>query len=100
MGGLFSASLGLPISPLLFLLFSFVLGITTAFELIWINSLQDFVPRQQLGRVSSIDLLATRTTLPVGYLIVGSATTQIGCGLITTAVCLLGLIHPRVRAVD
>lgn len=76
-------------------------------ELIWKHTVQEMVPRAQLGRVSSVDLLGSWAMLPVGYAIIGVATQHLGaghvfelCGAITTVVCLLALLHPTVRATD
>jgi MFS family permease len=78
-----------------------------AFGLIWTNSLQDLVPREQLGRVSSIDFLGSFALLPIGYGFVGWATDQIGaslvfviCGILTIGLASLGLTHPAIRNLD
>ena len=59
------------------------------------------------SRVTSIDLLGSYALLPVGYGLTGWATDQWGAptvfllgGGLTALVCVLGLLHPRVRGVD
>ncbi|WPP42647.1 MFS transporter [Paenibacillus hunanensis] len=41
------------------------------FALIWETSLQELVPIESFGRVSSLDLLGSYALLPLGYLLVG-----------------------------
>jgi MFS family permease len=87
---------------------SFIEGLSlSAFGLIWINSLQELVPRKLLGRVSSIDALGSFVLLPVGYGIAGWATDLIGAplvfligGVATIFLALLGLMHPAIRGLD
>lgn len=76
-------------------------------NLIWINTLQELVPPQLLGRVSSIDQLGSLVFTPIGYGIAGWATDLIGSpsvfiigGIITCCLTALGLIHPAVRTLD
>ncbi len=77
------------------------------FSLIWTNSLQELVPRQLLGRVSSIDALGSFVLLPIGFAIAGWATDLIGAPLVfgiggttTIVLALLGLSHPAIRGLD
>ena len=77
------------------------------FGLTWINTLQERVPRDQLGRVSSIDYLGSFVLLPIGFGIIGWTTDLMGAGsifiwggIITVALALLGLLHPAIRALD
>lgn len=79
----------------------------SVFSLIWTNSLQELVPRELLGRVSSIDALGSFVLLPIGYGVAGWATNLIGAprvfgigGAITIALALLGLSHPAIRGMD
>jgi MFS family permease len=108
LSGLMSLSLGLPL-PLAFLLGTvFLRGFAfTAFELIWTNMMQEFVPREALGRVASIDYLGSFALLPLGYIVAGSLTDRVGPqlvfligGTITVVVALLGYAHRAVRRVD
>ena len=74
------------------------------FELIWINTLQEMVPRHLLGRVAGIDYVGSFGLLPVGLLVAGVATDAFGargvlvvCGILTAALPAMGLLHPRIR---
>lgn len=77
------------------------------FGLIWTNTLQELVPREKLGRVSSIDALGSFVLLPVGFAAAGWATDAIGPssvfllgGLLTAGLAALGLLHPAIRRLD
>lgn len=77
------------------------------FGLIWTNTLQELVPREKLGRVSSIDALGSFVLLPVGFAAAGWATDALGPsavflagGLLTAALAALGLLHPAIRRLD
>ena len=79
----------------------------TILGLAWMNSLQEFVPADQLGRVSSIDMLVSSGLLPIGYGLAGVAADRFGAspvfvlgGAIAAGVIALGLLHPTIRAVD
>jgi DHA3 family tetracycline resistance protein-like MFS transporter len=86
----------------------FVEGLCVAiFGLIWMNTLQELVPRDRLGRVSSIDMLGSYVLLPIGYGLTGWVTDQIGaamtfalCGAMGAGLIALGLLHPQVRGLD
>jgi len=76
-------------------------------NLIWINTLQELVPTNLLGRVSSIDNLGSLVFTPIGYGVAGWATDLIGPagvfiigGIIACGLALLGMLHPAVRALD
>ena len=106
--GLMIAIMGLSGSVLLAALAAIVCGATSAtFGLIWTNSLQELVPHEQLGRVSSIDFLGSFALMPIGFGIIGWATDQIGaplifviCGVLTVGLAALGLTHPAIRNLD
>lgn len=77
------------------------------FGLIWTATLQELVPGELLGRVSSIDFLGSFALLPVGYALAGWATDQLGAPAVfliggsgTLVLALLGLAHPAVRRMD
>ncbi|HMD89767.1 MAG TPA: MFS transporter [Anaerolineaceae bacterium] len=77
------------------------------FEQVWVNSLQELVPNELLGRVTSLDYLGSYALLPVGYAITGWAIDRFGAsqvffvgGLIGVAITMLGLLHPAVRHFD
>jgi DHA3 family tetracycline resistance protein-like MFS transporter len=79
----------------------------TTFGLIWTNTLQEIVPHELLGRVSSIDYLGSFALLPIGYAVAGWATDLIGPALVfiiggsfTALLALLGLLHPAIRKMD
>lgn len=79
----------------------------TALGLSWMNTLQEFVPADLLGRVASIDLLVSSGLLPIDYGLAGIAADQFGAspvfilgGAISAGVIALGLLHPAIRKVD
>lgn len=108
LAGLMLLVAGLPIG---------VVGISVAFAiqgaalstlgLAWMNTLQEFVPANLLGRVASIDLLVSEGLVPLGYGLAGILADRLGAapvfvlsGAIATFVIALGLLHPAIRAVD
>ena len=106
--GLGMLALGLPIGIAGMLLAAVINGAALEmFSLVWTNTMQELVPNDKLGRVSSIDMLGSFALLPVGYGLTGWATNLIGpaavCilgGAITVAVAALGLLHPAIRRLD
>ena len=71
------------------------------------NTLQEFVPADLLGRVSSIDYLISSAFLPIGFGLAGILADRLGAslvfvlgGAIAALVIVLGLLHPAIRAVD
>ena len=73
----------------------------------WLNALQECVPREKLGRVSSIDYLGSSLLEPVGLTVGGWATQWLGPALVFVAggvlqacILVLGLLHPAVRKLD
>lgn len=106
--GVTTLMLGLQIGVIGVLLSALIGGVAAVmFDLIWINSLQECVPRAMLGRVSSIDFLGSFVLLPVGWAVVGWATDVIGAplifvigGALTAALAVLGLAHPAIRRLD
>jgi DHA3 family tetracycline resistance protein-like MFS transporter len=78
-----------------------------AFGLIWTTTLQEMVPGELLGRVSSIDYLGSFVLIPIGYALAGWATDLFGAPLVfiiggvgTMVMALLGLAHPAIRGLD
>ncbi|HNP88003.1 MAG TPA: MFS transporter [Kouleothrix sp.] len=78
-----------------------------AFGLIWTTTLQEMVPGELLGRVSSIDYLGSFVLIPIGYALAGWATDWFGAPLVfiiggvgTMVMALLGLAHPAIRGLD
>lgn len=106
--GLTTAALGLPMPIALLLTASFAVGASiNVFNLIWVNTLQEMVPHEMLGRVSSIDYLGSFVLLPIGYGIAGWATDSVGApmvllvgGILTALLALAGLSHPSIRQLD
>jgi DHA3 family tetracycline resistance protein-like MFS transporter len=106
--GVLVCAIGLPIKIPGVLVAAFGIGVfNTILGLIWTNSLQETVPRNLLGRVSSVDYLGSYLLLPVGYAVGGWATQQLGPapvfvigGALQTALIALGLSHPQVRNFD
>lgn len=83
------------------ILIGFGLG---AFALIWITLMQELVPRELLGRVSSIDQLGAWSFLPLGYALTGVATDHFGpssvflvAGLGNILLALIALLVPAIR---
>jgi MFS family permease len=106
--GVMVAVMGLPIPIPVVLMAAFVIGgANTALSLIWINTLQELIPRELQGRVSSVDYLGSSLLEPAGYAIGGWATQLLGPvlvfiigGLLQTGLIGLGLLHPKVRNLD
>ena len=100
--------MGLPIGVVGVSLAFFIQGAAlTALGLAWMNTLQEFVSSDLLGRVVSIDLLVSTGLLPIGYGFAGIAADRLGVslvfvlgGAIAALVIALGLLHPAIRAVD
>jgi hypothetical protein len=75
--------------------------------MIWMNTLQELVPRNRLGRVFSIDMLGSFALLPVGYTTIGWGIDHLGApailrlgGLLSIAITALALVHPAIRQLD
>ncbi len=73
----------------------------------WTNTLQEMVPQEQLGRVTSIDALGSFVLMPVGFALAGVLTDRFGPvlvfvfgGALTVLVTLLAYLHPGVRSLD
>jgi DHA3 family tetracycline resistance protein-like MFS transporter len=76
-------------------------------HLIWINTMQEMVPNEQLGRVASIDAVGSFGLLPIGLAAAGWATNRLGApfvfilgGGFTALISLLALAHPAIRRLD
>ncbi len=75
--------------------------------LAWTHLLQEKIPNEQLGRVSSIDQLGSTCLMPVGLYMAGVATHIIGPspvfligGALTALAGLLAIAHPAIRNLD
>jgi MFS family permease len=90
------------------LAFMFINGVALSiFGMIWVNLLQDKIPNDKLGRVSSIDMLGSFALLPIGFGIVGWMTDLIGAshvfvigGAVTILLAVLSLLSPHIRNLD
>ena len=78
-----------------------------ASTLAWTNLLQEKIPNEQLGRVSSIDQLGSTCLMPVGLYVAGVMTHTIGPspvfllgGSLTALAGLLAITHPAIRNLD
>jgi DHA3 family tetracycline resistance protein-like MFS transporter len=76
-------------------------------SLAWTHLLQEKVPNEQLGRVSSIDQLGSTSLMPIGMFVAGWATGMIGPspvfligGTLTALAGLLAVLHPAIRELD
>ena len=104
-GGLGMAVLGVPLSIGVLLVAAVVNG--AALEIsgqIWINLIQERIPSQLLGRVSSIDMMGSYVLMPFGYALAGWTTNNWGAatvclvgGGLTMVFTAVGLLHPDVR---
>ena len=100
--------MGLPVTVVGVCLAIFICGAgITALGLVWANTLQEMVPLDKLGRVSSIDALGSYALLPIGYGLSGLVADHIGSapvfvigGALSAAIIALGLLHPAVRLLD
>jgi DHA3 family tetracycline resistance protein-like MFS transporter len=108
LGGLMIIGYGLAPNLIVLLAAAFIYGITfSAIALVWTNTLQEMVPPDMLGRVSSIDALGSFVLMPVGYALAGMLTDKIGPvqvfvigGSSTIALVALAYMHPGVRKID
>ncbi len=106
--GLLVMLIGLPVPLPVILLASLAIGAcNTILSLVWVNSLQELVPGNLLGRVTSVDYLGSYLLLPLGYAFGGWAAGRFGAsalfvfgGALQTLLVVLGLLHPKVRGVD
>ena len=69
--------------------------------------MQEMVPPEKMGRVSSVDALGSFVLLPLGFAFtgwlidtVGVTTVFIAAGGITAIISLLPLPHPIIRKLD
>lgn len=100
---------GLPLphswEPVVAILAAFTGGACLGFfNIIWITLLQEKVPGDKLGRVSSIDMLGSLGLLPIGYALVGVFTDWVGAswvyiagGILNIVLCLIALSVRDIR---
>jgi MFS family permease len=77
------------------------------FEIIWATTMQELVPPDKLGRVSSVDWLGSLCLQPIGLAVVGALTDVIGPawifvagGVFSVLLTLLGLTSRSIRQLD
>ncbi len=77
------------------------------FEIIWITTLQELVPSDKLGRVSSVDWMGSLLFQPIGLAVVGALTDVIGPswmfiagGALNLTLTLIGLSSRAIRSLD
>ncbi len=82
------------------------LGLGT-FGIIWVTLMQELVPQDKLGRVSSIDQLSAWALLPVGYALTGVVTDQLGPSLVfliasiaNVVLAIIALTVPDIRKLE
>jgi MFS family permease len=108
LSGVALSVIGLVLAPGVFLLAAMTIGGANAvMSLIWVNTIQEQVPRDLQGRVYSIDYLGSALLGPAGYLLGGWMTPLLGPALVfmiggalQTGLIGLGLLHPAVRQLD
>lgn len=78
-----------------------------AFGVIWVTMMQEMVPADKLGRVTSIDILGAKCLTPVGYALGGLVTDRVGpgwvfiaAGALNVMLNVVALCVPEVRGVD
>ena len=108
LGGLMVIFIGLApgLAPLIAV--AVIHGVTfSTINLVWTTTLQQMVPPEKLGRVSSIDALGSFVLMPAGFALAGLLTDSIGPsrvfvlgGAATIAMALLAMLHPGVRGLD
>jgi MFS family permease len=103
--------IGLPFpqgyAPALMILASGLIGFGLGtFGILWVTLMQELVPAEMLGRVSSIDQLGAWSLLPLGYVLTGWATDQFGpslvfllAGLLNVLLASIALAVPVIRRV-
>jgi hypothetical protein len=72
-----------------------------------VTTLQELVPADKLGRVSSVDWLGSLALMPVGLAVDGILTDHMGpawvfvvAGALNLALCALALTVPGIRRLD
>jgi MFS family permease len=106
--GVLVMAFGLPIRVPGILIASLLIGACNSIVgLVWVNTLQEFVPGHLLGRVTSVDYLGSYLLLPVGFAVGGWAADRLGPALVfviggalEAALIALGLLHPQIRSLD
>ena len=109
LAGLMLLLFGLPVPVLLPALGAVVNGaMLEVSQMAWTTAVQQYVPREQLGRVAGMDALGSFALIPVGYAFTGWATEVLGAptvfvlggGMTTLVALLLFAGCPAVRRLD
>jgi MFS family permease len=87
---------------------AFVYGVGISIgNLVWTNTLQEMVPAERLGRVSSIDALGSFVFLPLGFAFAGMLTERFGAadvfvlgGALVALLAVGMLLVPSIRRLD
>ena len=103
-----TAMLGLPVPVAAAGVLMLTIGVClTTLSLVWMQTLQEFVPENLLGRVSSLDFLGSAALVPIGFVAAGAMADTLGAapvfvlgGLATAAMLTVALLHPAVRRLD
>jgi len=101
-------AIGVAPVPLVILSGMLVFGLSvTTLGLAWVTALQQYIPVEQMGRVSSIDELGSYVGIPLSHGVAGVLTDHFGPTVILTwggalaaGVIALGLISRSVRTLD
>lgn len=100
---------GLPlptmIQPFVACLASALAGFSlSAFQIIWVTLLQERVPTEKLGRVSSVDMLGSYSLLPISFVVLGALADYfgpiwvfLGGGTLILLIASIGLCLPDIR---
>jgi len=105
---LFGAPVSSALAPVVALTNGVIVGAGLGvFEIIWATTMQQLVPADKLGRVSSVDWLGSLFLQPIGLAVVGALTDAIGPawvfvagGSFSLALTLLGLATRGIRELD
>ncbi len=108
LGGVMLLLFGLPIGIIGLAAAAFITGATLEMtNLTWTNLLQEYVPGNKLGRVSSINLLGSVSLLPIGLGLTGWAMELLGApfifivgGGLTAVVALIAFRHPAIQQLN
>ena len=110
--GLALIGMGLPLphisQALVAIAASIVIGFGTGFfNVIWFTVLQQLIPADKLGRVSSIDMMGSLCLTPIGFALGGIVTDAIGprlvfisSGIISALLPMIALTIRGIRALD
>jgi MFS family permease len=104
----FGLPLGRLLAPVVALAAGALIGVGFGvFEVVWLTTLQELVPSDKLGRVSSVDWMGSLLLQPVGLLVVGALTDRIGPswvfiagGALNLVLTLIGLSVRGIRRLD